>query len=116
MTPDKLIKSLDSLKEGEIGFCVIASVAAQNDDTIHNIGFWFEIIENKLQLVLSVNMDSFTVNKPAPSIIITNIEQLYEYIKNVRQWAEYELMAFFSLSKSHYCSAILEYYDHSLSA
>ena len=116
MTPDKFINSLSYLREGDVGFCVIASVADHSDDIINNIGFWFEIMENGVHPVLSVKMDSFTINKSAPKLVIRGLEQLHDYIKNVRQWAEYELTAFFSLPKTSYSSDILEYYDHSLSA
>jgi exoribonuclease II len=116
MTPDKLIQSLSSFKKGDIGFCAIASVSTKNDGILNNIGFWFEIIENKLKLVLSVKMDSFTIHRPAPSMVITGIEQLHDYIKSVRQWAEHELTAFFYVPKSSYCKSTLEYHEHSLSA
>ena len=116
MTPDKLIQSLHSFKKGDVGFCAIASVATKKDGILNNIGFWFEILETKIQLVLSVKMDSFTIHRPAPSMVITGKEQLHDYIKGVRQWAEHELTAFFYLPKSHYCSSMLEYYAHSKSA
>ena len=116
MTPDKLIQSVDTFHKGDMGFCVIASVSIRNYETFNNIGFWFEVIENDTRPVLSVQMESFTTNKPVPKMVITGFEQLRSYINKVRHWAESELIEYFSMAESHHNYICLENYEHSKSA
>jgi hypothetical protein len=116
MSPEKLIQSVENLQKGYTGFCTIVSVSAGNEDVNNNVGFWFEVITNDTQPVLSVQMDSFTINKPLSAKIITGKKQLQSYIKNVRYWAESELVSFFSSHKLSYRNLRLERYNHSKSA
>ena len=102
ITPHIFIKSLHSFRKGDMGFCTIASISSKKNCKINNIGFEFKFIENDEQPVLSVKMDSFTINRSIKSTIITGKEQLYTYIKSVRKWVENELSSFFSFhEKSH---------------
>ena len=100
MTPYKFYKSLNSFQKGDIGFCAIVSISVKDDYEINNIGFWFEIIDNKAaQLVIVVQMDSFTIDKPIQSTVVAGKEQLQSYIKNVRFWAEEELISLIALQE-----------------
>jgi hypothetical protein len=113
MTPYVFTKSLDSFNTGDIGFCEVASISTGDDHTTDNIGFWFEVIENEQQPVLSVKMDSFTIDRPVTAIVIAGKDHLLTYIKNVRRWAEYELMSYFSLCNLSHRSLRLEHFSHS---
>ena len=102
MTPYTFNELLGSFKKGDMGFCAIASISTVNESIVNNIGFWFEVIENDEQPVILVQMDSFTINKPVQSVVVTGKKQLQNYVKNVRLWAENELASFFSLQESSY--------------
>ena len=41
-----------------------------------------------------VQMDSFTIDKPVQSVVITGEEQLLSYIRHVQHWAENELTSY----------------------
>jgi len=102
MTPHTFIKSLKSFQEGDTGFCTIATITTKNNCIKGKIGFWFEVIANDVQPILSVQMDSFTIDRPIKAIIITGTEQLHTYIRSMRQWMEEELISFFSFpTKPH---------------
>ena len=100
-------KTLSSFQKGEMGFCTIASILTPNTH-INNIGFWFEVIDNKQQPVLLVQMDSFTINKPLQSIVVTGNEQVQFYMQHAQLWAEKELEAFFTLQEPKYKCIQLE--------
>jgi hypothetical protein len=116
MTPNKFIKSLKSLKTGDMGFCAIASVSLRKKHIIDNVGFWFEVIENEIETVLLVQMDSFTFDKPVKPITVTGKEQIYWYIENLKHWAMQELMSFFYLAKPSVVKPDRILCEHSLSA
>ena len=116
MSPEKLIQAVENFQKGYTGFCTIVSVSTGDEDINNNVGFWFEVIKNDVQPVLSVQMDSFTINKPLTAKVIAGKKQLQSYIKNVRYWAESELASFFSSHKLSYRNLRLECYNHSKSA
>jgi len=111
MTPHAFIQSLNSFQAGDTGFCAIATITTKNNCIKGNIGFWFEVIENDAQPVLSVQMDSFTIDRPIKGIIITGTEQLHTYIKSMRQWMEEELTSFFSFPFKPHKNIQLERHD-----
>ena len=91
MTPDKLIKSIRVLEEGTQGYCKVANIATAIDQRSYEIGFYYKVVGQGEELILSVQKFVFSKYEAARTMVFSKMEQLIKYLEQVRQWAENEM-------------------------
>jgi hypothetical protein len=89
ITPEIFLQSIKSYQTGDRNFCKIASVPAKCDGIPinNNIGFWFEVIENDPNLVLSVQYDAMTTDEPVKIVTISGEDGINSFFDQAREWA-----------------------------
>jgi len=96
MTAENFVQSFVSHKTGDKGYCRLASISAEKNIIIYDIGFWFEVLRSdKGSLILTIESNFFTDSRYKNTLSIEKKSQLEVLIGNLRQMVQNQLCLFF---------------------
>jgi len=89
MIVEKFIQSFESYQTGDKGFCRLASISTEKENTDYVIGFWYEIIRNDgKMLVLTVQLSTYPKMPYKNTVFIGRESQLESFVDQLRLKAQ----------------------------
>jgi len=85
MTPNKFIQSFESFQTGEDGYCRLASMSTEKENSANLIGFWFKIFRNGGSVtIVKVQLKSNARRLYSKIFVIseeTELEEMMNYLR-----------------------------------
>jgi len=91
MTPNKFIQSFGSFQSGADGYCRLATLSTEKENTVNVIGFCFEIIRRREIIVLKVQLKCDEIKLYTKTFIIRGKSHLEVILNDLRLKAQVRL-------------------------